>query len=258
MIYFIWSGCGNFLLARHTVALEETPLFWHIISGVVVNAAALCILYLALEPWVRRRWPQTLISWSRYAAKGIRDALVGRDLLFGAGLGCAMALMTLLRLGLHGPSGEPVMASLQTIVGTRQLLATGLIGFTGALFDAIFFFFVLFIAVVLLPRQWLAAAGFTVLVAVIFSLGTAYPWIDYPIGLLLAALYAFVLIRFGLLALVFAETLSLFLLGVPRTLDFSSWYAWIGMAPLLVVAAIAIFGFRTSLGGQPLLKDDMF
>ncbi|MGA3017948.1 MAG: protein kinase [Bryobacteraceae bacterium] len=258
LIYFIWTGCGTFLLARHTLGLQEIPLFWHIFSGVAVNAAVLSVLYLALEPWVRRRWPQTLISWSRYAAKGIRDALVGRDILFGAGLGCAMALLKLLQLGLHGPSGEPVMADLQTLLGTRQLMATGLVTFAGALFDAIFFFFVLFIAVVLLRRQWLAAAAFIALVTVIFSAGTVYPWIDYPIALLMAGLYAFVLMRFGLLALVFAETLSDFLLGVPRTLDFSSWYAWIGMAPLLVVAAIAIFGFRTSLGGRPLLRDEMF
>jgi len=41
-------------------------------------------LYIAIEPYVRRRWPVTLISWSRLLAGGIRDPLVGRDVLVGA------------------------------------------------------------------------------------------------------------------------------------------------------------------------------
>jgi len=258
LIYFTLVAGGFFLLARHTLSTDELSLFWHIVAAAGINAGLLWALYLALEPWVRRRWPQTLISWSRYTTKGIRDTLVGRDILFGAGMACVLALLKLIQLGLHGSSGEPVMADLSTLLGTRQLIAAGLQTVTGSLFDAIFFFFLLFIAIVILRRQWLAAAGFVVLITLIFSISTVYPWVDYPINLLIAALYAFILLRFGLLTLVFAEIVSTALLGVPRTLDFSSWYAWTGMIPLIVVALITIYGFRISLGGRRLLKDELF
>jgi len=49
---------------------------------------------------------------------------------------------------------------------------------------------------------------------------------------------------------------SEFLLGVPRALDMSAWYAGVGIAPLVLVALIAWFAFRISLGGRRLLSDD--
>src|SRR5262249_43693202 len=50
-------------------------------------AGLLAILYLALEPYVRRFWPTTVVSWSRLMARQWRDSLVGRDILFGVALG---------------------------------------------------------------------------------------------------------------------------------------------------------------------------
>ena len=42
---------------------------------------------LALEPYVRKRWPETIISWTRVLAGRFRDPLVGRDILLGCLLG---------------------------------------------------------------------------------------------------------------------------------------------------------------------------
>jgi len=55
------------------------------------------ILYLALEPIVRRRWPDSIISWSRLLAGRLRDPLVGRDILIGclAGVLLAAGLMAI-------------------------------------------------------------------------------------------------------------------------------------------------------------------
>src|SRR3979411_3038913 len=50
------------------------------------------MLYLALEPYVRRRDPHTLISWSRLLAGQWRDPLVGRDLLIGAVYGVLLTV----------------------------------------------------------------------------------------------------------------------------------------------------------------------
>jgi predicted Ser/Thr protein kinase len=50
-------------------------------------SALIFVLYLALEPYVRRYWPHAIISWSRLLTGRIRDPLVGRDILFGVLLG---------------------------------------------------------------------------------------------------------------------------------------------------------------------------
>jgi serine/threonine-protein kinase len=51
------------------------------------------LLYVALEPFARRRFPKTLISWKRLLAGRIRDPLVGRDILVGAALGTLSAVI---------------------------------------------------------------------------------------------------------------------------------------------------------------------
>jgi hypothetical protein len=44
------------------------------------------VLYLALEPFVRRRWPQTIATRSRVLGGNLRDPLAGGVVLTGAGL----------------------------------------------------------------------------------------------------------------------------------------------------------------------------
>jgi serine/threonine-protein kinase len=55
------------------------------------------LLYIALEPQVRRVWPETMIGWSRLLAGRVRDPLVGRDVLVGVLVAIGNALI----LGLH-------------------------------------------------------------------------------------------------------------------------------------------------------------
>jgi hypothetical protein len=256
LVYGACLGATGLLAAHHTVTMDELATFWKTISTAVINGGVVWAFYLALEPWVRRSWPQTLISWSRCMTRGIRDPLVGRDILFGAGLGCAETALRLATLALHGKGGEPVMADLGTLVGVRAAGAAALQSWTSALFTAMFFFFILFVLRLVLRNQWLASAAFVVILTAVFGMGTSYPWVDTPANLLFAALYTVVLLRFGLLALVVTELVATCLLGVPRTLDFSSWYAAMGMAPLAICAALAFFGFRTSLGGRKLLNEE--
>ena len=51
------------------------------------------ITYVAIEPIVRRRWPDLLFSWSRVLAGRFRDPLVGRDALVGLIGGTASVLV---------------------------------------------------------------------------------------------------------------------------------------------------------------------
>ena len=54
-------------------------------------AALIWIFYMAIEPFVRRRWPQVLVSWTRLLSGEWRDPLVARDILIGCAFGVFVA-----------------------------------------------------------------------------------------------------------------------------------------------------------------------
>jgi hypothetical protein len=56
------------------------------------------VLYVALEPFVRKLWPRTIISWTRLVGGKIRDPLVGRDVLFGVVLRLVWVVILEIRL----------------------------------------------------------------------------------------------------------------------------------------------------------------
>jgi hypothetical protein len=71
-------------------------------------------------------------------------------------------------------------------------------------------------------------------------------------GLILNGLSAFLLIRLGLLALVSCFFFQFcFLEKFPLTTQGSAWYAGISLARILLMGAMAFYGFYTSLGGRP-------
>jgi serine/threonine-protein kinase len=256
-LYFACMASARLIQGHHAPVLGETDLFWKAISLAAVNAAAIGVFYIALEPWVRRRWPQTMISWSRLTTKGIRDPRVGRDILYGAAMGGVIGILKLLQIRLHGIAAPPSLPNLTALGGLRPLAAFALDSVNGALFDPMIVLFVLFLMRVALRKQWLAA-GATVVLLTMMAIGSvAAPAIDIPAAAILQLLEVLVLLRFGVPAVIVAGVVSTYLLDVPMTLDFSSWYAAIGFLPLIGSALIAWFGFRTALAGRPLLKDEM-
>ena len=82
------------------------PAFW---------AGLVWLLYMALEPYARRRWPHMLIAWKRLLAGRLHDPLVGRDVLIGCLLGaCTLASRGLAWVGpvlLGVPSPRPTRTS---------------------------------------------------------------------------------------------------------------------------------------------------
>ena len=100
-------GRGLFFVAHHVPNFGELGLFLESLVCGLALSCFLWVLYIALEPYVRRRWPATLVSWSRLLAGGFRDPLVGRDVLAGCLVG-AFAIV-LVRLGWFVPSwlGDP-------------------------------------------------------------------------------------------------------------------------------------------------------
>lgn len=71
---------------------EVRHVLYQIGIGLFV-AATVWVLYMALEPYLRRRWPQSLISWTRLLAGDARDPLVEGHILVGrASFSCVSTL----------------------------------------------------------------------------------------------------------------------------------------------------------------------
>src|SRR5678816_765862 len=90
-------------------------------------ACFLWLVYIALEPYVRRRWPDMIISWSRLLAGRHRDPLVGRDILLGGLCGILWTMADPLYhllpewLGLAPQTPHPITAGM--LGGVRRFLS---------------------------------------------------------------------------------------------------------------------------------------
>jgi hypothetical protein len=249
---------GVWLLeAKHVPdpSLEMDRLF----QGQPLWAAGLMwLLYLAVEPYVRRFWPTTVVSWSRLMARQWRDPLVGRDVLFGVALGVLIHVIdvggTLLAHAL-GQSLPPRVPALDDLLGTRYVIA--LVGnhVFNALFNAIFCVFGMVLLKILVRREWAA-----VVVAILFFTFTTSRFMSetgpYAINLLTLVVFISIIVltieRLGLLAVTVLFLVDFVIANAAVTLDTSRWFFADTTLPVIITAALACYGFYASRGGEPL------
>jgi len=245
---------SHFVLSFDTIGL----LIMAVSTGLFMSAF-IWVFYLALEPYVRRNWPQMIISWTRLISGRLRDPLVGRDLLFGVLLGItwlfvlAVGSFFLIRAG-----DRPLLANEEFLQGFRESVAVGLANIVGSIRTTLIFFFLLVLLRVLVKNRWVAAVIFALLFTVPKVLGSDHLLIETPVWLIVYAIAAFTVVRFGLIVLAMGVLTVDVLLNVPMTLDFSYWYAGRSLSVVLGFVLIAAWGFYTSLGGQRLWKEDLF
>jgi serine/threonine-protein kinase len=227
-------------------AIRESA-FWGLVLGG---------LYMALEPYVRRRWPQSLISWTRLLARGGTDPLVGAHALVGMALGMAAFLVvgTLIEWRGGPPAFQPVL-SIVTLDSPGTALGFGLGILTVVILVSLSAFFILFLLRVALRKDWLAAAAVVALFLALVNRGSEMVAIIG--GSVMIVIAVVVSLRFGVLAVVVAAAAITLLQSFPITLDFSAWYAPTGMIGLGAILALAIWSFRAALGGRKLFKEDI-
>jgi predicted Ser/Thr protein kinase len=216
-------------------------------------------VYLALEPYVRRHWPRTLISWSKLLAGQWRDPIVGRDVLLGAALGVAWTmtgrLLDLVGGGVHEP--RPTWTDENLLMGTKDAIGAWLERGPHHLRDGLLFFSLLFLLRVVLRNQWLGAAAFVTLLTVPVALQTEMLGLGILAGLVIYGLAALVVLRYGLLALTMGFCVS-GLIGPPLSLHTGAWY--FGNIAFLFGSAILIaaWAFYSSVGGRRFWSSDPF
>jgi predicted Ser/Thr protein kinase len=234
------SSAGNF--AYLLVLAISAALFW---GGVV------WVLYLALEPYVRRYWPQAIISWTRVLGARWRDPLVGRDVLYGTILGILFCVIFVLRYHVEARLGAPAATLDTNYLGSARIaISAWLWHIPGSISSVLLMFLLLFLFRVLLRKSWLAAAGFVLLFTALKSVAADYPAVSWPTEAILYSVLAFGALRFGLVALAVALYTADLALNIPVTLNPSAWYFTDATLALGTVAALAIWGFYTALAGQ--------
>ncbi len=250
----------NWLFASHHVPNESEAL--NFLSGVqrmLFWTFFFWVVYLAFEPFVRRRWPDRIVSWNRVLAGGFRDPLVGRDILIGAVFGLSMILCNFYLADLVPrwfgyPPGIPWLDQPATrLLGIRSFA----FGFTqqifGGLLQSFMLLFFLLLLYIILRRERVAAIALWMIMTVTLSL-THETVAAVPFAALAALLVILVLYRYGLLALITAIFILHWQIFFPVTRDLGAWYATDFILTLIISLALVGFGFYTSLAGQSLFR----
>ena len=228
----------------------QSALFWACFAG---------LLYLALEPFVRRRWPERLISWSRLLTGNFRDPLVGRDILIGAAFVAAMNLNIILAQLIPRWLGWPpnISEMVETdwmLMGTRAFLPHLADQLSAALVQGFMLVFLLLFFSMLLRKDWLGVGAAWLVLSAFFVLsvsdGSPIAWLSNLISTAIIVAAA----RFGPLAVISAFFFLHIFVFFPVTTELTAWYAGDFLLDLILLAALAVYGFYTSLGGQPLFK----
>lgn len=276
ILLLVVRGVVWLLGAHHLHGLDGVLIFRAHLAWALFDGALAWVTYIALEPLVRRHWPERLASWARLVRGRFGDPLVGRDMLIG--LLCGLGAVLLQRLyamvpvwsGQTGPrpdllrnllwqrgSGfDTFQAELEALRGLRHALAIQVYVLERAILVAFCVVVGVLILRTLLPRRWMALLAALVLLPIVwYPAGAGHPLLDLLMAVLATALWLWVLVRFGFLAVVVTTTTAWLLSCHPLTLDFDSWYFNGSAAVLLTIVLGAAYGFWVSLAGRSMFPE---
>jgi hypothetical protein len=234
-------------------------------SGATALALLSWVAYVACEPYVRRLWPEALVSWTRVLAGRLRDPLVGRDVLAGCTFASIQGLVLVWAFWIAEKAGIagliPLEDSLIVLRGGRfavgEVFRVALVSTAAALG----FVMIFLLLRMLCRRTWIAGAVVCLLWGAVPALQLAGLWgsraalFGLTLQITVVAVYVVLLVRFGLLATVAA----FFFGGLSRlgifSLDPSSPLFGTGLLITGVAFAVAAYGCQVSMADRPLMRD---
>jgi serine/threonine-protein kinase len=254
---FVCYGAGALL--GLTLEAENIATLARNLPVVVYRALVVWLAYLALEPHLRRLWPESMIALSRLLAGRLRDPLVGRDVILGSVAGVLVTFVSqfsrITSDWLQAGEVTLVVPPSDSLLLAGRWALSAIVGvFTGNVALGLFFVFVLVVLHLLLRYRSLAVAGLFLL---LMAIGPLPILGEGPLALriLFAAMFSgaivVVLLRFGLLATIVCGIVSRFTTLNPISLDSSVFYSSSSYFILATVIALAAYGFRTALAGRP-------
>jgi serine/threonine-protein kinase len=242
-----WLFRMHFMPNDDVIAHMFQQLSWSVFYGTM-----LWLLYMALEPAIRARWPHSLITWNRVLAGQWRDARVGSHVLIGATIATAMIYMLLWGTWWSVEAGGMMRGTnLAPLRGTRYLLSALATTLSQALSSGCMIFFVLCGLRQLIRYDWLTALVASVLLS--FQEGgirmSTNLWVDFPLYIGIYGAIAFALLRLGLLTAIATLAVVNTLGRIPIVSDPSQWYTGTAAVLMMIVAGVAIYAFLRSQSG---------
>lgn len=248
-VYWLCQG-------HHVPGSGEVVMILKTAARAVLRAIIVCGAYVALEPYVRRWRPDTLIAWNRLIRGQINDPVVGRSILVGVLGGVVVQLVASAGV-LFGDErqiafvAQPVLGIGSGPFDLRPLM--GPVSALGQVSAEGFLALVTFIACPLLffaLRSALRSDRVAAIAFVLFYSSSTLLSGDIHGALTIATVAAiglFLLFRFGMLT-VAAAWLSWRLLSWPVSLDLTAPHLDIGLLGYLAVAGLALYSFGVALG----------
>lgn len=253
-------------LAASTIMVDHVPdgpsemsLFVRALGLAMVRSGIAWVLYLALEPTIRRVLPDTLISWSRLLAGRIRDPIVARDVLIGAALAmisvAAFHGQYLLAARINWALGEPTGQDLNAL-NPMILLSRALLLVFVAVSTTMFAMLLLTLLLIPLRRRGVAMAAFlglsvALVIVMSYQLSPVHPWPAAAIGLFVLTVFAVAVFRFGLLCVMVTTYVQTLLTLFPPRLELGAWYAVAGLLPIVLVAVLAAAAYAAAVRAAP-------
>lgn len=244
--------------AHHVASVWEMGLFINGVGVALLLAALSWLLYIALEPYVRRRWPRTLVSWNRLLSLQLRDPLVGRDILVGFTAGIVMTAIVAATVAITGRFSAPPEPSLfdtDTLLGFRHILASLISTVPLILVSTLGNLILIFVLRVIGRRDWIAGALFVLVNAGLVAAILENHWIGFLLGAVTGAVAMVLLMRFGVVALIAQSFASVLLSRLPTSTDFAGPYLPTTIVCALALAAIALYAFRVALAGKTIFSE---
>ena len=246
--------------AHHVAERSELEVFFGGLYRASFAFVLSWLFYIALEPYARKLWPRSLISWVRLLDGRFRDPVVGRDVLMGClnGIGGAL-IFQVARWAPVAPGQAPPRPDMPSHPG--ELIA--LRGVSEAISELfaiqvnILTYTLLLIGALLLlrfvfRRTWLAVAVHGTLWVLVYA--SAYPW-GFLTTSLWSGLWYFFFFRFGWVSVLLASLTADLMNGYPLTTNLSAWYAHASILVVGLCLALTFYGFKVSLAGRPVFKD---
>ncbi len=220
-------------------------------------ASLLWLTYIALEPYMRQLYPESLNTWTRLLAGQTRDPRLGRDLLLGALAGTLIQVIDLMGRTLPAELGATVPAPdfdwwIPNTHIRGYLIGNLLDNLVYSIRMAFFYKLLLYLVLRSLIRWQLPAACVYVLVSTALWVGTtatlelSWSWL---FGALIELLLLWLLLRVGVVAVIVA-TYVWYCLCFPLTTDLAAWHSQSTLFALGPVVLLAGFGYYNSLAGK--------
>jgi len=264
-IYLLANAIG----AHHAGGfVGEIDLMRMLLALALYVGAGAWLMYMAVEPYLRRVWPEVLIGWSRVLAGRFRDPRVGRDVLVGACAGVLAALTMQLAglasrwIGLPTPLlglAAPGLPAGQLVVSARDGLEFVIRELNLATALVLVFAVALVFFKILLRSRTGAALVLVVLFGVLVVSQIPLEglqggeWALFLASLIIsAALPVLLLVRFGVLSMIAWVWVYFLTFAVPVTFDSSAPYAETSWLIVGTILALAAYGFRTAVGRRPI------